>query len=217
MDFLLNGKLLDVMPVTYDEDGFLVVEGAEPALERFNLHCGDDQDEMTYVAFGRSCQEGATNGLDDILQSGVHLAVQADLIARWEKILGDLEGGNESNTVPSLVYNWQTAETVLADSRKRLVDGLLGSDANHFPIHHILDTRPDARHEQRCVEAEFGERIINPLVGVATAGSAHILCACRLLEFRITNGGTNGIHVRVFVTNYECLHAIWIACTKFSP
>ncbi len=110
---------------------------------------------MTYVAFGRSCQEGATNGLDDILQSGAHLSLQAHLIAGWEKILGDLEGGNEPDTVPVLVHNRQTAETVLADSRKRLIDGLLGSDANHFPVHHILDARPYARYEQRCVKAEF--------------------------------------------------------------
>ncbi len=104
----------------------------------------------------------------------------------------------------------------MADSGEGLVDWLLGSDAHHVPIHHILDARPYARDEQGRFKAEFCERIIDSLVGVATASRAHIVCACRLLELRIANGGTNGIHVWVFVTNYDCLHAIWVACTNFS-
>ncbi len=56
---------------------------------------------MTDVAFRRSCQECAANRLDDFLQSGAHLPVQAHLIAGWEKVLGDLEGGNEPDTALS--------------------------------------------------------------------------------------------------------------------
>src|SRR4029077_16982492 len=103
MDLLLNRKLLYVMAVTYDENRFLAVESAEPPLERVDLHGGDDHDEMTYVALRRSCQERSTNRLDDFLQSGAHLPVQAHLIAGWKKILSNLECGNEADTVLKLV------------------------------------------------------------------------------------------------------------------
>ena len=57
--------------------------------------------------------------------------------------------------MPSLVHNWQTAETVLANSRKRLINRLLGSDADDLTIHHIFHARVYARYEEGSVEAEF--------------------------------------------------------------
>ncbi len=141
--------------------------------------------------------------------------MQTDLVAWREKILADLEGGNEPYTALVLVHHRKSAKAVLTDAGKCLVDRFLRSDAHHVRIHNILDSRPDAGQEPRRFEAKLCQRVVDPLVGIPTTRGPYFVRASRLLEFRISNRGTNRIHVRVLVTNDDSLHAFLVACTRF--
>ena len=83
MDVLLNGKFLHIVTIADNEHGLFMIQIAQPAPERLNVHCGYDENEVTDVAFGRSRQECAADGLDQLLQSSTDFAVKTNLIGNF--------------------------------------------------------------------------------------------------------------------------------------
>ena len=79
MNVLLDGKPLHIVTIADDENRLFLIQVAQPAPERLDLHSRYDQNEMTDVALGRSRQECAANRLDELLQSGTDFALQTHL------------------------------------------------------------------------------------------------------------------------------------------
>jgi hypothetical protein len=211
MDVLLNGKFLHITTIANDENGLFPIQVVQPAPERLNLHRGHDEDKVTDVAFGRSRQECAADGLNQLLQSSTDFTLKTNLIAGWEQVLADLKGGDKPDAALVLVYYRQTAKALLADPGEGLVDWLFGTDAHNLRVHDIFDARPDTGDEPGCFKAKFRQGVVNSLVRISTARRSHLVRSGRLLELCIGDRRTDRIHVRVLVANYDSLHAFLVA------
>jgi len=92
---------------------------------------------------------------------------------------------------------------------QRLRRRRVGPHAQNAPLHHVGNFRRDIGDEFRRGHAECLQHEINPLVGVAGSARPRLGHAGAPLEFRVADGGADGVGVGIFVADDEDFaHAI---------
>ena len=103
-------------------------------------------------------------------------------IARREKALADAEGGEQAEAAIVLIDHRQAAEALALDEVDGVVGGAVAADGDDVALHDIADARGEIGDEDRGLDAEFVEDVIDPLIGIAGAGGDGARVAGQLLE-----------------------------------
>ena len=205
-DALADGDVLDVPAVADDDAAFFRRKLFEPRGEGFQAHRADHQNQFILALRVHAHDEFAVERAGEVGQRRQDFAgiLPAGLPADGgKKEFAQLEEREQAAAFVRGVHHGQDAEIFFVHQPQRLRRRGVGPHAQDFPLHHVGDFRRDVRDEFRRGHAERFQHEINAVIRVAAARGDGFRQTGAALEFRVADGGTDGVRVGIPMADDE--------------
>ena len=200
-DAFADGDVLDVPAVADDDAGLFRRKFFQPRGEGFQAHRADHQNQFLFALRLNADNQVAVERARQAGQRRQHfariLAEAGIAVHRREQKFAQLEERKQAAAFVLRVHHGQDAEIFFIHQPQRLRRRRVGPHAQNPPLHHVGNLRRNIGDKFRRGHAKGVQHKINPVVRVAAARGDGFRHAGAALEFRVTDGGTNGVRVGV--------------------
>jgi len=200
---LANRQILNIPTVTdnhHEAVGFVFVQTRSEGLV---THRADHHGEFLLVAEAFAMQTLAAERLHQAVQGRKQAAGIRFTPPIGHENPAQLEHGDQPGAGSIRAQYWQHPQATLVHDGKRLGHGRVWFHAHDILTHDIRNLRGHIRDEPGRGYAEMTEYEIDPVVGVTTTGRNGLRHAGAAFEFGIAEGGTDGVGIRVAVSDDE--------------
>lgn len=198
----------DVGAVADEEDSLLgFVHFGDAGGESFWVHGGDHEGAFSDLCIEIAGDAGSAEGADDVGEGGCDFAGAVALGGGREEVAGEAEAGEEADAAVLGIEDGKAAEAFISEEGESALDGVVVADEDDVSLHYVFDFRGDVTKELRRLDSEFCESEFDSFVEVAGAACDDVFGAEQTLEFCVSDGGDDGVHVGVFVADDDGFHA----------